>query len=123
MKSGGFGAWNPKFERHFNDCELETVQAFLGLLNNSCINPQQKDKLIWKGNAFKGFTLKAYFNILEGVTSISVPTKILWNPHVPSKIGFFAFEAWWAKVLTSSQLKKRGFHLASVLFAKERKKS
>ena len=35
------------------------------------------------------------------------------TPYVPSKIGFFAWEAWWGKVLTSTQLKKRDFHLAS----------
>ena len=29
------------------------------------------------------------------------------------KIVFFAWVAWWGKVLTSSQLKKRGYHLAS----------
>ena len=93
VNSGGSSAWNPKFERRFNVWELETIQAFLGLLNKSCINPQQKDKLIWKGNTFEGFTVKAYFNILEGATSVLVPIKILWNPHVPSKIGFFAWEA------------------------------
>ena len=32
---------------------------------------------------------------------------------IPSTIGFFAWEAWWGKVLTSTQLKKRGFQLAS----------
>ena len=38
---------------------------------------------------------------------------MLWNPHIPSKVGFFAWEVWWGKVFTSTQLKKRGFHLAS----------
>ena len=50
---------------------------------------------------------------MEEVLSCAASIKILWNPHVPSLIGFFAWEAWWDKVLTFSQLKKRGFHLAS----------
>ena len=66
VEQGGFGAWDPKFERHFNDWEMEAVQAFIGLINDRYIRPQSKDTLIWKGNASGGFTVMAYFNILEG---------------------------------------------------------
>ena len=38
---------------------------------------------------------------------------MLWNPIVPTKVGFFAWEVWWGKILTMDQLKKRGFSLAS----------
>ena len=69
--------------------------------------------MIWKGDVFGCFMVKAYFKLLEVASPYSVPTKMLWNPYVPLKIGFFAWEAWWGKVLTSTQLKKRGFHLAS----------
>ena len=40
--------------------------AFIGLINDRYICPQSKDTLIWKGNASGGFTVMAYFNILEG---------------------------------------------------------
>ena len=33
--------------------------------------------------------------------------------NIPSKMGFFAWEAWWDKVLTMSNLKRRGISLAS----------
>ena len=111
--SGDQGAWDPKFERPFNDWELETVQTFIGQINNRFTILQVQDKLIWKGNVSKVFTVTDYFNSLEEGPSCAAPIKILWNPHIPSKIGFFVWEAWWGKVLTSSQLKKRGFHLAS----------
>ena len=42
-----------------------------------------------------------------------MPVKMLWNPCVPTKVCFFAWEAGWGKVLTSDQLKKRGLSLAS----------
>ena len=29
-----------------------------------------------------------------------VSVNLLWNPCVPTKVGFFAWEAWWGKVLT-----------------------
>ena len=30
-----------------------------------------------------------------------VPINLPWNPCVPIKVGFFAWEAWWGKVRTS----------------------
>ena len=69
--------------------------------------------MVWKGADSGCFTIKAYFRLLEGASPHSVPTKMLWNSYVPSKIVFFAWKAWWGKVLTSSQLKKRGYHLAN----------
>lgn len=36
------------------------------------------------------------------------------RPIVPSKVGFFAWEVSWEQVLTTTQLKNRGFHLASI---------
>ena len=41
-----------------------------------------------------------------------VPSKLLWNPYVPTKISFFAWEVRWGKILTMDQLKKKGFTLA-----------
>ena len=38
---------------------------------------------------------------------------LIWNPLVPTKVGFFVWEVWWGKILTMDQLKKRGFSLAS----------
>ena len=53
------------------------------------------------------------FRMLEGGNQSSVPTRMIWNPCVSSKVPFFAWEAWWGKVLTIEQLKKMGFSLAS----------
>ena len=38
---------------------------------------------------------------------------MLWNPIVPTKVGFFAWKVWWGKILNMDQLKKRGYSLAS----------
>ena len=70
------------------------------------ITPLVKDKLICKVDDFGCFTIKACLNHLEGVSP-------LFNLYVPSKNGFFLLGRLWGKVLTSSQLKKRDFHLAS----------
>ena len=86
---GGLGAWDPKFLRPFNDWEMDAIQAFIGLTSNSFMTFMLKDKMIWKGDVSGCFTVKAYFNFLEGASPYLVPTKMLWNPYVSSKIGFF----------------------------------
>ena len=96
------GAWNPRFLRPFNDWEMEQVQNFVGLLNNKHTFPRKKDKLVWKGNKNDQFPVRGYYNNLEEGALLKAPMKILWNPYVPSKVSFYAWEAWWGKVLTTN---------------------
>ena len=42
-----------------------------------------------------------------------MPIKMLWNPIVPTKVGFFAWEVLWGKILTMNQVQKIGFSLTS----------
>ena len=44
----GEGAWNPNFVRPFNDWELDTIQRFIGTINNKKVNLLEKDSLSWK---------------------------------------------------------------------------
>ena len=50
----------------------------------------------------------------------SAPTEFpawsIWNPIVPPKVGFFAWEVSWGKVLTLDQLKRRVIPLANKCF-------
>ena len=46
----------------------------------------------------------------------------MWNPIVPPKIGFFAWEATWGKVLTLDQLKRHGWAFANRCFLCEEDK-
>ena len=89
VDQGVLGAWDPKFLRPFNDWEMDEIQAFIDLTSNNSISPTIKDKMVWKGADFGCFNIKAYFRLLEGASPHSIPTKMLWNPYVPSKIGFF----------------------------------
>ena len=48
------------------------------------------------------FSVKAYFNLLEGVSPHKVPAKCYGTNIFLLKLGFFAWELWWGKVLTST---------------------
>ncbi|RVW23965.1 hypothetical protein CK203_092088 [Vitis vinifera] len=48
-----------------------------------------------------------------GWTPLPFPWSIIWSPDVPTKVGFFVWEASWGKVLTQDQLKRRGWILAN----------
>ena len=92
--SGGFGASNPRFLRPFNDWEMERVQNFISITSSKKIPPLKRDRPFWKGDQNGHFNVKAYFKMLEGGSFLSAPVKVLWNPYVPTKVGFFAWEAW-----------------------------
>ena len=53
------------------------------------------------------------FGLLEGGRQQLVPIKLLWNPVVPTKVRFFAWEVLWGKIMTMYQLKKTSFSVAN----------
>ena len=113
VSSGSGGGWNFNFGRHFHDWELEDVQGLLCTVNSKSINPNLNDRLWWKKAKNGSLSVKTCFDLLEGGRQQSLPIKMLWNPIVLTKVGFFAWKVWWGKILTMDQLKNRGFSLAS----------
>ena len=55
-------------------------------------------------------------SLLDHSSPLVFPSRSIWNPIVPPKLGFFAWEVSWGKVLTLDQLKKRGITLANRCF-------
>ena len=110
---GEGGGWNPRFGRHFNDWVLDMVQDFIATVQNKKIIPIVEDKLVWKRSTNGIYFVKFCFDLLEGESYFSAPSKLFWNSSVPSKVGFFAWEVWWDKALTMNQLKRRGLSLSS----------
>ena len=64
----------------------------------------------------EGFSVKLMYKGLDPSLAIEFPYCSVWNPVVPPKIGFFAWEATWGKVLTLDQLKHRGRAFANRCF-------
>ena len=103
---GAEGGWNPRFVRCFNDWEMDMVQSFIDTISNKRILPSIKDRLMWKKTTGGLFSVKSSFDLLEGDIQLSAPARILWNSNIPTKMGFFAWEVWWDKALTMSNLRE-----------------
>ena len=56
---GSKGGWNFRFERHFNDWEMEVVQNFLSIMNSRSCRPQPSDKLWWKETKSGSYFVKS----------------------------------------------------------------
>ena len=102
------GRWNFRFESHFNDWELEEAQRFIYIVSTKSLSPLSNDRLRWNGAKDGMFSIKSSYNLLKGGQQL-VPVKMIWNPLVPTKVGFFVWEVWWGKILTMDQLKKTWF--------------
>ena len=65
------------------------VQSFIDTISNKKILPCVKDRLMWKKTTCGLFLVKSYFDLLEGDSQLSAPTRMLWNSNIPTKMGFF----------------------------------
>ena len=110
------GGWSPVFLRPFNDWEMDEVERFLLFLQNRKIRPFQEDRLILKETRPDGFSVRLMYRKLMNSLPTDFPWRSIWNPIVPPKLGFFAWEASWGKVLTLDQLKRRGITLVNRCF-------
>ena len=75
-----------------------------------------EDKLLLKDVQEEGFSIKLMYKGLDPSPAIEFPYRSVWNPDVPPKIGFFAWEATWGKVLTLDQHKCCGRAFANICF-------
>ena len=84
------------------------MERFLHFLHNKKIRPFQEDRLLLKETMTDGFSVRLMYHKLMYSLPTDFPCRSIWNPIVPLKLGFFAWEASWGKVLTLDQLKRRG---------------
>lgn len=45
---GEWGAWNPNFSRHLNDQEMETIIAFMDVIDRERVAPYLMEKIQWE---------------------------------------------------------------------------
>ena len=84
------------------------VQIFLHDLLGKRVILDQEDVLLMKNVKDGRFSVKHFYLRLTMGQESLFPFRVVWNYWMPTKVGFFAREASWGKVLTLDQLKKKG---------------
>ena len=92
------------------------MTRFLHILHDQKFHPTGVDKLSLQNVKDRGFSVKSMYKGVDVSSPFVFPHRIVWNPVVPPKIGVFAWEAAWGKVLTLDQLKRRGMSFANRCF-------
>ena len=93
---------------------MEEIQNLLQALQEKIILPNQNDLMLMREAKDGCFSVKLFYKVLFGSNSIVFPHQLIWSNWVPTKMSFFAWEAFWGKVLTLDQIKKRGRALANI---------
>ena len=112
----GVGCWSPTFLRPLNDWEIEEMTRFLHTLHDQKVRPTGVDKLSLENVKDRGFSVKSMYKEVDVSPAFDFPHRMVWNPVVSPKIGIFAWEAAWGKVLTLDQLKRCGMFFANRCF-------
>ena len=92
------------------------MERFLQTLYKQSFSLLGEDKLLLMDVREEGYSIKLMYKGLDPSPAIEFPYCSIWNPVVPQKIGFFAWEATWGKVLMLDQLKRRGRAFANRCF-------
>ena len=92
------------------------MDRFFQVLYREQIKPLMEDKIRFKGSKNEAFTMKSMYRVLDCSPHVVFPSRSIWNPVIPLRMGFFAWEASWGRVLTLDQLKRRGRALANRCF-------
>ena len=108
--------WTPRFNRPFNNWEMEEVGRLLCCLDGKMVRVDEEDRVRWMDSKDGAFSVKSLYRALQPVSIASFPMKIIWNSYVRLKISFFAWEASWGRVLTLDRLQRRGWALANRCF-------
>ena len=72
-----------------------------------------KDEMVWVGTKEGIFSVKQLYTELEPERLVNFPTKVIWKSCTPPKVGFFAWEASWSRILTMNIVQKRGRVMAN----------
>ncbi|RVW99076.1 Transposon TX1 uncharacterized 149 kDa protein [Vitis vinifera] len=73
--------------------ELEVVASLLSVLQGKRLNVGMEDKVVWNASKNGSFSVKSLYNTLDSGGAVPFPWRIIWSPCMPTKVGFFAWEA------------------------------
>ena len=109
--SGSRPEWNVTFIQNFNDWEVEGVTSFFEFLQSHTYFKTGGDDLCWKLKGDGKFDIRSFYIALCDFQPVTFPWKAIWGVHVPRRVSFFAWAATWGRILTTDNLKRRGYQL------------
>ena len=92
------------------------MEAFFRRLHGQALSRDNKDIMSWWVSKKGFFTIKSFYSNLVPCNGREFPSILVWNPWVPKRVNFFAWEAIWGRILTMDQLKRSGWILPSRCF-------
>ena len=102
--------WDVNFLRAAQDWELESLSNFMDMIYGTSVKGSGQDKLCWKPEKNKGFTVRGYYKVLDnGVQSF--PWKSIWMSKIPYRVAFFIWSAALGKILMIDNLRKENVWL------------
>ena len=110
-EEGEVGSWNLLFLRSFNDWEMEEVEGLFQRIYHLVLHSDVEDVLSWKISKNGFFSVRSLYRSLTSTSSEPFPWNIIWRSWAPIRVSFFAWKASWNIILTTDQLKRRGWIL------------
>ncbi|KAJ9673648.1 hypothetical protein PVL29_023293 [Vitis rotundifolia] len=83
-------SWTPRFNRPFNDWELEEVERLFCHLDGKKVSVDEENRVRWMDSNDGVFSVKSLYRALQLVSLASFSSKIIWNSCVQPKLSFFA---------------------------------
>lgn len=66
------------------------MEQFLSSIQGKRVFVDLEDRMLWKETKSGEFSIKSLYGALDARNAIPFSWNIIWNPCVPSKVGFFA---------------------------------
>ena len=77
-------SWDVRFQRGFNDWEMELVGAFFHTLSDSVLQLRMRWCLGLKGSLL----YSPFYGVLRGSSSMIFPWKSIWGVKAPRRVSF-----------------------------------
>ena len=84
---------------------------FLCILEYNTPAREGEDQMWWVPKKKGEFDIRSYYKTLRGSSLNIFPWKGIWGVKVPRWVSFFVWIAAWEKILTSDNLRRRGFSI------------
>lgn len=105
--SNGILQWDMHFIRPVQHWELESSSNFLEMIYSIPRTGAGYDKMVWKVDKSKGFTMSRYYHALISPGDMSFTWKSIWTVKILLTVAFFSWTAAQGKILTIGTLCKR----------------